>query len=435
MVNESLDTEIRQALDAQAHEVDLPVDLASRTLQFAQESAKRSLRDRLRTLRDTRKMRLPASGYPRWMYAGASLGTAILLFAVGTLVTRDTSTVLTPAAQDEPQQLGTSSSVEAEDRSQAEGAQQGSGSGTQEDGALFGREQPATQEAPAAPSRGDDSDPAEAPESAPAGETADDAGAQRTLSDQAQSASGGTTQAQPETGIAPVPPAPRPGTVPPKVVRTADIRIEVEGFGNAWSQANAIAAKHGGFVTNSNTEQVEDELARGTLTMRVPSDKYQAAVDDLGKLGTIAHQRTGGSDVSSSIVDLQARVRTLEAEELQILELLGRTNNVSEVLEIRNRLDGVRQEIESLKAQQQYFEDQVDFATINATIFERGAEPRSEDEDDGIIVDAWDTALEIGLTVVAGTVVVLGGLIPLAALGLAVWFAVRTIRRKRSAAG
>ncbi len=131
------------------------------------------------------------------------------------------------------------------------------------------------------------------------------------------------------------------------------------------------------------------------------------------------------------IVDLQARVRTLEAEELQIQELLRRTNNVSEVLEIRNRLDGVRQEIESLKAQQKYFEDQVEFATINVTVFEQGAEP--DDGDDGIIVDAWDTALEIGLTIVAGTLVVLGGLIPLAALGIAVWFGVRTVRRRRSA--
>jgi hypothetical protein len=255
----------------------------------------------------------------------------------------------------------------------------------------------------------------------------------RALAGQTQAGdSAGQTQPQSDPAIAPVPPVTRVGSVPPKVVRTADIQIEVEGFDNAWSRANAVAGKHGGFVTNSNTEQIKDKLGRGTLTMRVPADKYQAAVDELGKIGTIANQRTGGTDVSSSIVDLQARVRTLEAEELQIVDLLGRTNNVSEVLEIRNRLDSVRQEIESLKAQQQYFEEQVDFATINVTIFEQGAEPE-EDADDGIIVDAWDTALDIGLTIVAGTVVVLGGLIPLAALGIAIWFGVRTIRRRRSA--
>ncbi len=34
------ETEIRMALDAKAHEVDVPVDLASRTIELARERAK-----------------------------------------------------------------------------------------------------------------------------------------------------------------------------------------------------------------------------------------------------------------------------------------------------------------------------------------------------------------------------------------------------------
>jgi hypothetical protein len=215
-------------------------------------------------------------------------------------------------------------------------------------------------------------------------------------------------------------------------VRTAQIEVEVRSFDRAWSRANTIAGRHGGFVTNSSTEQIKDELGRGTLTMRVPAAKLQNALSDLRGLGTLVNQRTSGEDVSSTLVDLAAQVKSLEAEELQILELLNRTTRISEVLEIRNRLDDVRKEIESLKAQEKLYSDQVDYATINATIFEQGAEP-DDDPDDGILADAWDTALDIGLTIVAGTVVVLGGLIPLAALGLAIWFAVRTIRRRTDA--
>jgi hypothetical protein len=240
------------------------------------------------------------------------------------------------------------------------------------------------------------------------------------------------TQGQTVPDNAPVPPvSSRPGSIPPKVVRTAQIEVEVKSFDPAWNRANAIAARHGGFVTNSSTEEIKDELGRGALTMRVPASKLQSALSDLRGLGTLANQRTSGEDVSSTLTDLAARVKSLEAEELQILELLNRTSRISEVLEIRNRLDDVRGEIESLKAQEKSFQDQVDYATINATIFEQGAEP-DDDPDDGIIEDAWGTALEIGLTIVAGTVVVLGGLIPLAALGLAVWFAVRTVRRRRT---
>jgi uncharacterized membrane protein YphA (DoxX/SURF4 family) len=165
--------------------------------------------------------------------------------------------------------------------------------------------------------------------------------------------------------------------------------------------------------------------------MRVPADKLDRALADLRKLGKVVQSTTTAEDVSAQIVDIDARVRTLEAEELQLLELLKQASGVSQVLEVRDRLNGVRQEIESLKAQKEYFAAQVDFATINASVFERGADEPGK-PGDGILLDAWRTALRAGLTIVAGAVVVLGGLVPLAALGLAIWFAVRTIRRRRA---
>ncbi|MEX2538405.1 MAG: DUF4349 domain-containing protein [Actinomycetota bacterium] len=388
-MNDSIESEIRQALDAKAHEVEVPADLAARTLQAAAERSRSSLRERLRVLRDSQRMRAPATGYPRWMYSGAALGTAILLFAVGTLVTRDPSTPIATssgeieAQSDAPIQEETALSDDASGRSSQSG-------------------------------KDVDAEPGDSSLVAPGGD----------LPNQRQSAE----------EVAQVPPAtrPGPGNIPPKVVRTAEIEVEVRSFDSAWNGANSIAGKHDGFVTNSSTEQVRDERGRGTLTMRVPAPKLQGALRDLRELGTLAHQRTRGEDVSSTLVDLAARIKSLEAEELQVIELLNRTTRISEVLEIRNRLDNVRQEIESLKAQEKVYKDQVDYATINATIFEQGAAP-DDDPNDGILADAWDTALEIGLTIVAGTVVVLGGLIPLAALGLAIWFAVRAIRRRRNA--
>ena len=141
---------------------------------------------------------------------------------------------------------------------------------------------------------------------------------------------------------------------------------------------------------------------------------------------------TSGDDISAPIADVKARLRSLSAEELQLLELLGRADSVSETLEVRTRLDDVRQQIESLKAQRDTYESQVDYATINATIFEKGVDP-DNGGDDGIIGGAFRTALRIGLTIVAGTVVVLGGLLPLALLGIAIWLVVRTFRRRRTA--
>lgn len=368
-----LETKIRMALDAKAHEVDVPVDLASRTMDSARALARRSLRDRLRSRLDAWRLGAPVTGYPRWAYAASAAAAALLLFVVGDAVR--------PSLDGGRQIPVAEPGVVTSDPAVGVPAPQ----------PAIGAPEVATLE--------------EQGRSAP-GVAADSAGA-------------GTAQ------IAPVPPA-RAGELPPKIVRTATAEIRVASFERAWSRAAQIARLHRGYVTGSQAG-----LERGTLTIRVPAGALDEALADLGELGELVQQSTTAEDVSAAVVDIEARLRVVEAEELQLLELLRRASGVSQTLEVRDRLNAVRQEVESLEAQREYFEDAVEYSTISATLFERGADDPDDPGDDGVLVEAWRTALRVGLTIVAGAVVVLGGLIPLAALAALAWLGLRAVRRGR----
>jgi hypothetical protein len=385
---DNIETEIRKALDAKAHEVAVPDGLAARTLKLADDGGRssRAFRDRLRAWRDARGSRARITGYPRVLYAGAAAACAVLLFGLGSLVVG--TDALTPG--------------EPPVAMDASGGAEGAG-GT-------------TLEAPAP--------------------LADEESARRSAGDAAQDkafSAPSDVDSSGSTAIAPVPPVPATGKFPPKIVKTANVEVEVKRFDAAWSRANAIATRFGGFVTNSSTEAVKDRLGRGSLVMRVPAEKLDAAIVELRKLGSLANMSTSADDISAPIADVKARLKALETQELQLLELMGRANTLSETLEVRSQLDSVRQEIESYKAQRDVYENQVQYSTINATIFERGVDPSDPDDGDGILRDALETALRVGLTVVAGALVVLGGLVPLAAIGLLVWFIVRAARRRRTA--
>jgi hypothetical protein len=369
-----IESEIRMALDEKAHEVDVPADLAERTLAEAREAARERLGQRLRARLDAWRYRAGVSGYPRWAYAGSAVAMAALLFVVGSIVRTD------PAPLDQPV---AAPAIEGPTVVEDSAGEEGSAPGAE-------------------PARRDEDLAKGAPDVATGG--------------------GGTT-----SQIAPVPPVPsRPGQFPPKIVRTANLEVQVPSFDRAWSRANGLATRHGGFVTNS-----EAGLERGTVVMRIPANKLEAALADLRELGKVVTTSTTAEDVSAQIVDIDARVRTLEAEELQLVELLRRASGVSQTLEVRDRLNAVRQEIESYKAQKEFYANQVEYSTINATLFESGADD-PDDPGDGILLDAWRTALRAGLTIVAGALVVLGGLVPLAAIGLAAWFAIRAYRRRRA---
>jgi hypothetical protein len=249
-----------------------------------------------------------------------------------------------------------------------------------------------------------------------------------------QTASSGVARAPaPAQDIAPVPPVPG-GSVglPPKIIKNADIQVQVKrnAFDRSWSRALNVASRYGGFVTNSSTQQTDNRISSGSFTLRVPSPKLDAALKDLRELGTLKSLTTSGNDVSAQILDIDGRIRALQAEQAQLLELLKQAEKISDILPIRTQLQNVQQELESLRGQKKGFQNQVDYATVNATIFEPNGAP--EIGDDGIILRAWRTAVSAGLTIVAGTLVVLGGLIPLALIAVGIWALIVIVRRRRA---
>ena len=219
------------------------------------------------------------------------------------------------------------------------------------------------------------------------------------------------------------------GTLPDvgtRVVRTAELRVEVEKgtFGQQLRAASALARTLGGFVQSSSTASFEEGDASGEITLRVPVDRYDDAMTQLGKLGTIESSAEEGADVTDQLVDLGARVRALRAEEDALNALMAEAGNVNEVLAIRSTAVGIRQQIEQLAAQQASLEDRSSFSTIHVVLHEATASLAStEDDDDWSLAQAFDTAGDVAVRVVGSMIVVVGVVLPLlpfAAVGLLV---------------
>ena len=246
---------------------------------------------------------------------------------------------------------------------------------------------------------------------------------------------------QKQIDIGPVPPTSVPGAVVPgqlKIVRTGELRVDVgkNGFPAAFDRVASIAAAHGGFVASSSTSTV-DKARAGELTVRVPADKFDAARRDLGALGKIESQSLRGEDVSAQLVDYGARLKSLTAQEEALRGLLGKATAVGEVLQVQNSLFEVRQQIEQLEAQKANLEQAASLATLQVSLFEPGAafRPQPTEPEEGL-AGAWGRAVDAAESVVAGMIVVLGWLTPLAVIALLGWGISRLFRnRSRKAPG
>jgi hypothetical protein len=241
--------------------------------------------------------------------------------------------------------------------------------------------------------------------------------------------------------VAPPPVAPVPtgsqavAPTGPKIVRNATVSVKLgKGrFTAAFDQVASIAAANGGYVTDSTTATTGNKAkARsGTLTVRVPADHFDATRQALGQLGTVEQETLRGEDVSGQLVDYDARLRSLSAQEDALNGLLAKASSVGEVLQVQNSLFSVRQQIEQLQAQRTELDQQASLATIQVTVYEPGAElvPTPEPKPATGLAPSLVRARDGAVAVLGGMVVVLGWIAPLAALGLLGWAGLRLRRR------
>ena len=214
-----------------------------------------------------------------------------------------------------------------------------------------------------------------------------------------------------------------------RVVRTADIRLRVRGDVTAAAdRAAVLASSLGGFVTSSSTSS-GGRAATAELTLRVPAARFDDARARLGRLGRVEATELAGEDVGGQLVDLDARLRSLRAEEAALDALLARAGDIGQILQVRDRLTGVRTQVEQLAGQQAALQDRAALATIHVSMRRVGAPASSSDDGTGL-GDSVETAVDAFVAVVGGMAIVLGASLPFAALALLAWPVVRLVRRR-----
>jgi hypothetical protein len=151
-----------------------------------------------------------------------------------------------------------------------------------------------------------------------------------------------------------------------RIVRTGDVHYVVGDLAAARATVQQQAEANGGYVASD----VSDEVAhapRLTMRVRIPSARFDAFVVAIRQLGELEHHRLDAVDSTAQCVDLEARLGAKRASEQRYLELVGKANNIREVLEVENVLGGVRADIESMASQLRTLNDQVAMSTLTIT--------------------------------------------------------------------
>ncbi len=161
------------------------------------------------------------------------------------------------------------------------------------------------------------------------------------------------------------------------VLMNADLSIVVDNPGNAMNTIAKMANDMGGFVVNSQLTKVQtsngNEVPQATITVRVPAEKLTAAMDQIKALvkdsqNDILSENVTGQDVTKEYTDLKSQLTNLQQAEQQLQKIMDSATKTQDVLDVYNQLVQVRQQIDVLQGQIQYYDQSSRLSAISVTI-------------------------------------------------------------------
>ncbi len=151
------------------------------------------------------------------------------------------------------------------------------------------------------------------------------------------------------------------------VIQTAQVSILVKDVRAAAKAVADFAIAAGGFVVESNLYK-NDIAPRGTVVVRVPAAKFTSGLLEMKALGEVQSENTNGTDVTEEYVDLNARLRNLQATEKQFLAILTKAEKITDILAVQQELSRVRGEIESFQGRIKYLKQSADLSSITVNL-------------------------------------------------------------------
>ena len=154
-----------------------------------------------------------------------------------------------------------------------------------------------------------------------------------------------------------------------RVIRDATIGIVVGDVNDAVERLAALVDGIPAAFLASADVRDDDPRSISTVTLRVPVDRFdevRALVREQGS--EVVFEDVGGRDVTAEFTDVDARLRTAEAAERQLLDILATARTVQDTLDVQRELLEVRSRIEVLQGQLNVLTNQTDLATITVRL-------------------------------------------------------------------
>ena len=230
-----------------------------------------------------------------------------------------------------------------------------------------------------------------------------------------------------------------------KLIQTIGLELETKQYTETIKEIEALVKSLNGYVQSSYVPRPRNESEfsnlEANLTVMIPTASIEDFILKAGTASKIVNERREVYNVTDVYRDTAARILTLQAKELRLLELLKQSGSLSDLLLIENELSNTRYEIERLESSIQDYDKRIAYTQFNLSI--REVYEYSPSERAGLwerIVEAFSSNAQSFIRTLENGFVFIVSTLPFLLVEVALWilpiliiyFIYRRITKKRS---
>jgi hypothetical protein len=212
------------------------------------------------------------------------------------------------------------------------------------------------------------------------------------------------------------------------VIKNGDVSIRAADPQQARDRVDGLLKQLRGFIDAEQTlYDTDGQIHDSHLVLRVPVASFSRAMGDLEHLGRVMHSSSTGKDVTTQVIDVRQRLKTLRISLQDLNSFQRQAATIDQLLRFESAITQRRGEYQSLKAQRNQLVNETTMSTISLDISAPPPPPVAtvHSRHAGFL-----TGLRHGWSALTGTVVValtaVGAALPFAVLlalvGLPLWW-------------
>jgi flagellar basal body-associated protein FliL len=162
-----------------------------------------------------------------------------------------------------------------------------------------------------------------------------------------------------------------------KIIRNANVTLEVDDFDTAYAQLKSIVEPFG-YIQQSSIKKDKETVGlneqlikRGTIVIRVDMDRFDKILEGITGLGDVLDTNISTDDVTDKFYDVDSQLRLLKYEQSRLEEYLKKATDPDTIFKTESRLTDIRHQIENLTGTLNKLDSLVKLSTITINMSDK----------------------------------------------------------------